>query len=50
LNVVTSGSGSQIQSISAYVFPLGDVDGIRPNDEEGTMHYIGGPKIPVLIE
>ncbi len=49
LNVVTSGDGKQIQSVSAYVFPLSFIDGIRPN-EGGTIEYIGGPKVPVLIE
>lgn len=49
LNIVTSGPGSQIQGVSAYVFPLSYVDGIRPNEGD-TIEYLGGPKVPVLIE
>ncbi len=38
-----------IGAISAFVFPLDLIDGIAPNDV-GTIPYIGGVKIPVLVK
>ena len=48
LNVVTSGSGNQISSVSAYVFPLSH--GECHTKRRGTIPYVGGTKVPVLIE
>jgi hypothetical protein len=40
---------TNINAISAYVFPLDMIQGVLPNDA-GTIPYIGGAKIPVLVK
>lgn len=46
---VTSGPGNNIKAVSAYVFPLDLVEGVLTNDQ-ATIQYLGGAKVPVLVK
>lgn len=40
---------TNVSAVSAYIFPLDLIDGVSPNDV-ATIPYIGGAKIPVLVD
>jgi Flp pilus assembly protein TadG len=48
-DAVPPSTKTNINAVSSYVFPLDLIEGVLPNDA-GTIPYIGGAKVPVLVK